>query len=76
MNISGVSLPIIRATVPDFVDVFTALGNRERAMPARIPRVLKEQVFELVQKNDPDGRLMAVSDINSDKDAAKLAHRT
>ncbi len=72
MNISGVSLPIIRATVPDFVDVFTALGNRERAMPARILRVLKEQVFELVQKNDPDGRLMAVSDINSDKDAAKL----
>lgn len=72
MNVSGVSLPIIRATVPDFIDVFTALGDRERAMPARILRVLKEQVFELVQKNDPNGRLMAVSDIESDKDAANL----
>ena len=72
MNVSGVSLPIIRATVPDFLDVFTALGSRERAMPARILRVLKEQVFELVQKNDPNGRLMAVSDIDSDKDAANL----
>jgi len=72
MNVSGVSLPIIRVTVPDFVDVFTALGARERAMPARILRVLKEQVFELVQKNDPSRRLMAVSDIDNDKDAANL----
>lgn len=72
MNVSGVSLPIIRATVPDFIDVFTALGRRERAMPARILRVLKEQVFELVQRNDPNGRLMAVSDIDNDKDAANL----
>ena len=63
MNISGVSLPIIRATVPDFVEVFTALGGRERAIPARVMRLLKEQIFELVQKNDPDGRLVAVSDI-------------
>jgi hypothetical protein len=53
MNVSGVSLPIIRATVPDFAEVFTALGARERAMPARILRVLKEQVFELVRSNDP-----------------------
>lgn len=68
MNVSGVSLPIIRATVPDFVEVFTALGARDRAMPARILRVLKEQVFELVKSNDPDGRLVAVTDIDDDGD--------
>ncbi|MDN4647243.1 SIR2 family protein [Curtobacterium sp. PsM8] len=64
MNVNGVSLPIIRATVPNFLEVFSALGQRERAMPARILRLLKEQVFELVQSNDPDGRLVAVSDID------------
>ncbi|MFT4261879.1 MAG: SIR2 family protein [Nocardioides sp.] len=68
MNVSGVSLPIIRATVPDFTEVFTALGARDRAMPARILRVLKEQVFELVKSNDPDGRLVAVSAIEDDRD--------
>lgn len=68
MNVSGVSLPIIRATVPDFIEVFTALGARDRAMPARILRVLKEQVFELVKSNDPDGRLVAVTDIEDDGD--------
>lgn len=71
MNVSGVSLPIIRATVPDYVEGFSALGARERAMPARILRVLKEQVFELVRSNDPHGRLVAVSDIG-DKDADNL----
>ncbi len=71
MNVNGVSLPIIRATVPDFIEVFSALGDRERAMPARILRVLKEQVFELVRSNDPHGRLVAVSDID-DASAAGL----
>lgn len=69
MNVNGVSLPIIRATVPDFVEVFTALGVRDRAMPARILRVLKEQVFELVKSNDPEGRLVAVSAIDDDSDS-------
>lgn len=69
MNVSGVSLPIIRATVPDFTEVFSALGARERAMPARILRVLKEQVFELVRSNDPEGRLVAVSELEDDGDS-------
>jgi hypothetical protein len=72
MNVGGVTLPIIRATVPDFTEVFEVLGQRERALPARILRVLKEQVFELVRSNDPNGRLVAMSDIDSDKDAENL----
>ncbi len=70
INVNGVSVPIIRATVPDFTEIFSALGARERAMPARILRVLKEQVFELVKNNDPDGRLVAVSDINAGDSAS------
>ena len=72
MNVGGVTLPIIRATVPDFTEVFAVLGQRERALPARILRVLKEQVFELVRSNDPNGRLVALSDINNDRDAENL----
>lgn len=72
MNVNGVSLPILRATVPDFSEIFSALSARERAMPARILRTLKEQVFELVRNNDPDGRLVAVRNIEDDQNTSDI----
>lgn len=63
----GFTIPVLSVTVPDFREVYAALGALERKLPARILRQLKEQVYELVRTNDPKGRLF-VQDINADVD--------
>lgn len=65
MPIGEVTIPITRILVPDFVEVFNALGKRRRALPAKILRLLKEQVYEIVLTNDPTERLVAYADIES-----------
>ena len=62
--IDGASVPILRVVVPDFMDLFTVLGKRERALPARVLRLLKEQVFEIVGTTIPVVGSVAISDMD------------
>jgi hypothetical protein len=66
MSVGGQLLPIIRIVVPDWVEVFQALGAREHAMPARTLRILKEQVYDIIRTNDPKKRLYAYRDIDDE----------
>ena len=63
-------LPVIKITVPDFVEVFTALTQLRRSFPARLLRRLKEQVYELVLTNNPHNRLVVtdIDDTTPDRD--------
>ena len=68
---SDIVLPVQRIVVPDFREVFGALSALQRALPAKLLRRLKQQVYELVATNDPNNRLF-VADIDDDTDAADV----
>lgn len=67
----GYTIPMLRARVPDYVELYEVLGSVERRFPARTLRQLKERVYELVRTNDPRGRLF-VQDLEPDIDAAEV----
>ena len=53
----GVSIPVIRIVVPDYVAVLTLLGSIERRLNGALLRQVKERLFELVRDNDPQAKI-------------------
>jgi hypothetical protein len=72
ITIDGISLPITKITADSFTWVYEALSKRKRALPARVLRQLKEQVYNLVQTNDPRGQLVQVADLDEATSADDL----
>lgn len=72
IQIEDVSLPITRIITDSFTWIYKVLENRTRALPARVLRQLKEQVYDLVQTDDPRRQLMYVTDLDSQPDVADI----
>lgn len=67
----GYTIPMLRAQVQDYVELYEVLGSIDRRFPARVLRQLKERVYDLVRTNDPTGKLF-VQDLEPDIDAAEV----
>jgi hypothetical protein len=67
----GMTIPVRTVTISSYNEIFVALGQLQRKFPARLLRHLKEQVYELVRDNDPQGRLF-VQDLEADADLAQI----
>jgi hypothetical protein len=59
----GRNLPVYQGTTSSMADVFEALGKINRRIPAKLLRMLKKQVYQLVHSTDPIDRVY-VQDIN------------
>lgn len=72
IRIDEASLPITRIITDSFTWIYKVLGNRRRALPARVLRQLKEQVYDLVQTDDPRRQLMYVTDLDNHPESADI----
>ena len=72
ITIDEVSLPITRVTTDSFRWIYEVLSSRTRALPAKVLRQLKEQVYRLVQTNDPRHQLVQVAELDENTSADDL----
>jgi SIR2-like domain len=65
--IDGIQIPITLIKTNDFSSIYEAINETKRKIPARILRYCKEQMYELVQSNEPEKKLCVVDidNINS-----------
>lgn len=59
-SIDGAQLPITLVSTDEFISVYEAIDAVKRKVPARILRLCKEQLYELVRSSDPEEKLSVV----------------
>jgi hypothetical protein len=71
ISVEGVAIPILAATVNDFVPAFSALSRLRRRINPQLLRRVREQVYDLVSSSESKGSLF-VRDIDDDVDPANV----
>lgn len=69
----GRSLPVFQITTGSMLQVYKALGEIKRRIPAKILRMLKQQVYELVHSTKSSSKIF-VQDINEDTNIADIEY--
>ncbi|WP_295972540.1 SIR2 family protein [uncultured Xanthomonas sp.] len=60
LTIDGIQLPITLVKTDDFASIYEAMDDVKRKVPARIMRMCKEQLYELVKSSDPAEKLSVI----------------
>lgn len=63
INQHGIQIPVKHVVTSSFVPIYNAMSKVQRRFPAQVLRRLKDQVYDLVLKNDATGKLY-VKDID------------
>jgi hypothetical protein len=71
MAIGGVTIPVVTASVSNYLEVFDALTSIKRKFPARLLRQLKEHVYRLVLTTDMQDQLF-VQDLEPETNASEV----
>lgn len=59
-QVAGRDLRLTRITAHDYTPIFRAVAERNRKFNAKLVREVKEEMYELVRANDPQGQLHVV----------------
>jgi len=70
-EIGGSILPLTRIKTKDYTGILQVLASLNQKFPASLLRKIKEHIYELVNTNDPTGKI-AVVDFNTDTDLDKV----
>lgn len=60
LTIDGIQIPIVLVKTNDFIQIYLALGETKRKIPARVLRYCKEQLYELVKSLEPEKKICVV----------------
>lgn len=60
ITIDGIQIPLIRVKTNDLVPIYEAIDENKRKIPARVLRMCKEQLYELVKSATPEKKLSVV----------------